>query len=211
MTSLKGHQKKDGLRISYPKTELTIFRLRQPQENNTWVLHGNRGGISETGRSWAKYLGLYVEVDGSQKQWEIHAERVEVAGGCLLEFFLSHPMMTNEMRTILYSAKEKSLALLGADIWGWRRTYRLDNSDAKSLRILTRAHTRTKLEAMLWLVGLYLIWVLAAAQAFNFLISMRVHGDAMQNATWEQWKQCCRLCDNGWGFDVIPFSNGLGC
>ena len=77
-------------------------------------------------------------------------------------------MMTNEMRTTLYSTKVRSLALLGADIWGWRRAYRLDKSDAKSLRILTRAHTRTKLEAMLWLVGLYPIWVLAAVQAFDF-------------------------------------------
>ena len=76
----------DGLRISYPKTELTVFRLRQPQENNTWVLHGNRGDIFETGRSWAKYFGFYVEADGYQKQWEVNAERVEVAGGSLLQF-----------------------------------------------------------------------------------------------------------------------------
>ena len=135
---------------------------------------------------------------------------MEVAGGSLLQFFLNHPMMTNEMRTTLYSAKVRSLALLGADIWGWRRTYRLDKCDAKSLRILTRAHTRTKLEAMLWLVGLYPIWVSAAAQAFNFLISILEHGDAMENAAWEQWKQCCRLRDNGWAFDMISFFKRIG-
>ena len=180
----------DGLRISYPKTELTVFRSQPPQENNAWVLHGNRGDIFETGRNWAKYL---------------NAERVEVAGGSLIQLFLEHPMMSNEMRTTLYSAKVRSLALLGADIWGWRRAYRLDKSDAKSLRILTRAHTRTKLEAMLWLVGLYPIWVLAAAQAFKFLISILEHGDVFEKAAWEQWKQSCRLRDNGWVFDMVSF------
>ena len=195
----------DGLRISYPKTELTVFRSQRPQENNKWVLHGNRGNIFETGRNWAKYLGFHVEADGYQKQWEVNAERVEVAGGSLIQLFLEHPMMTNEMRTTLYSTKVRSLALLGADIWGWRRAYRLDKSDAKSLRILTRAHTRTKLEAMLWLVGLYPIWVLAAVQAFKFLISILEHGDVMEKTAWEQWKQCCRLHDNGWAFDMVSF------
>ena len=148
---------------------------------------------------------FHVEADGYQKQWEVNAERVEVAGGSLIQLFLEHPMMTNEMRTTLYSTKVRSLALLGADIWGWRRAYRLDKSDAKSLRILTRAHTRTKLEAMLWLVGLYPIWVLAAVQAFKFLISILEHGDVMEKAAWEQWKQCCRLHDKGWAFDMVSF------
>ena len=44
---------------------------------------------------------------------------------------------------------------------------------------LARARTRTKLEAMLWLVGLYPVWVLAAAQGFNFLISSLARGDVM--------------------------------
>ena len=33
---------------------------------------------------------------------------------------------------------------------------------------------------MLWLVGLYPIWVLAAVQAFKFLISILEHGDVME-------------------------------
>ena len=94
-----------------------------------------------------QYLGFYVEAFGSQKQWEVNAEKVEAAGGALLQLLGKHPLMTNEMRNAVYSAKVRSLALLGSDIWGWRRAHRLDKSDSKSLRVLTRAHNRTKLEA----------------------------------------------------------------
>ena len=27
----------------------------------------------------------------------------------------------------------------------------------------------------------------------------------MEKAAWEQWKQCCRLHDNGWAFDMVSF------
>ena len=54
-------------------------------------------------------------------------------------------------------------------------------------------------------MGLYPIWVLAAAQAFKFLISILEHGDVLEKAVWEQWKQSCRLHDNGWAFDIISF------
>jgi len=96
-------------------------------------------------------------------------------------------------------------ALLGSDISGWRRAHRLDKSDSKSLRILTRAHSRTKLEAMLWLTGLHTIWVLAATQAFKFLVSILEHGDELE-AAWEHWKASCRQ-GRGWAYDRSPFSN----
>ena len=86
----------DGLRISYPKTELTVFRSQRPQENNQWVLHSNRGNIFETGRNWAKYLGFHVEADGYQKQWEVNAERVEVAGGSLIHSYTTFPRTSDD-------------------------------------------------------------------------------------------------------------------
>ena len=60
-----------------------------------------------------QYLGFYVEAFGSQKQWEVNAEKVEAARGALLQLLGKHPLMTNEMRNAVYSAKVRSLALLG--------------------------------------------------------------------------------------------------
>lgn len=148
--------------------------------------------------------------DGYKKQRETNAHKVEAAGGVLIPLFLNHPMMTNEMRTTVYTAKVRSLALLGADIWGWRRAYEIDKSECKALRILTRSHNRTKLEAMLWLTGLYPLWVPAAVQAFNFLISILEHGDEMERAAWEHWKMCCRLQARGWVFDLVSLLNRIG-
>lgn len=64
------------------------------------------------GQNTSKYLGFYVEACGYQ-QWEVNAERLEVAG--------KHPLVTNEMRKNVYSAKVRFPALLGSDISGWRR------------------------------------------------------------------------------------------
>ena len=207
---IEGTSEQDGLRISYPKTELTVFRSGHRGQATKWTIHGNRGVISESDCGWTKYLGFYVEADGYQKQWEANAERVEAAGGALIPLFSNHPQMTNEMRTTVYSAKVRSLALLGADIWGWRRAYRIEKSDAKSLRILARAHSRTKLEALLWITGLYPIWVLAAIQAFGFLISILEHGDVMELAAWEHWKTICRQQRRGWAFDMLAFFDRIG-
>lgn len=83
---------------------------------------------------------------------------------------------------LICSAIVRSLALLESDIWGWRQ-YRREKSDAKSFHVLTTTDSATKLEAVLWITGLYHpIWVLVAVQAFGFLISILDHGDVMELA-----------------------------
>ena len=60
---------RDGLRISYKKTELIVLRRGPRQQTaNKWSLRGNRGEIHECNRDWAKYLGFYLQADGYEKQ-----------------------------------------------------------------------------------------------------------------------------------------------
>ena len=58
---------------------------------------------------------------------------------------------------------------------------------------------------MLWLTGLYPIWVLAATQAFNFWVSILEHGDELELAAWEHWKASCRQQGRGWAYDMVTF------
>ena len=106
--------------------------------------------------------------------------------------------MTNQMRTHVYVAKVRSVGLIGADIWGWCRAYQVEKAESRSIRILTRAHGRTKMDAMLWLVGLYPLWVSAACRAFGFFMSILEHGDTMEKAALQHWKLVAD--EQGWGW-----------
>lgn len=145
----------DGLRISYRKTAVAVFR-RQGTSTGRWELHGHRGKIVESADACVKYLGFVAEADGYTAHWEYLAQRVMAAGGACLKLFAEHPLMTFSMQEI-YVAKVRSVALFGADIWGWRRALAglaVQKFEYKALCILLRAHARTKAEAMLWLSGL---------------------------------------------------------
>ena len=56
----------DGLRVSYRKTELVVFRTSGTQDIR-WTIQGKRGSIPEFVNSWAKYLGFFVEARGYAK------------------------------------------------------------------------------------------------------------------------------------------------
>ena len=103
--TIEGTSEQDGLQISCPRTELTVCHSQPEGLVTKWTIHGRRGEIYESHCGWTKYLGFYVEACGYQKQWEVNAERVQAAGGALLQLFGIHPLMTNEMRNTVYSAK----------------------------------------------------------------------------------------------------------
>ena len=59
--TIEGTSEQDGLRISHPKTELTVF----PTRGSGQQLDNPRcGEIYESHRGWTKYLGFYVEACG---------------------------------------------------------------------------------------------------------------------------------------------------
>ena len=72
------------------------------------------------------------------------------------------------MRRNIFIAKVRSVALFGADVWGWTRTPQIAKAEDKALWVLLRAHARTKPDAMRWLIGILPIWVEATKLAFGF-------------------------------------------
>ena len=96
--------------------------------------------------------------------------------------FAEHPLMPFFMRRQVCTSKIRSVALFGADAWGWRRATAVQKAEYKTLCILLRAHARTKPEAMLWLAGILPLWVDAAKLAYDFLISVLEFGDVLEQS-----------------------------
>ena len=192
----------DGLRISYKKTVFAVFR-KACGASRKWTIKGKRGEIEESPDAAVKYLGFFAEADGYTAHWEYLAKRVAAAAGALIQMFSEHPYMTFSMRREVYVAKVRTIMLVGAEIWGWRKAVPVQKAEAKALCILLKVHTNTKLEAMLWLCGMLPLWVEAAKLAFGFWISVLDHGDELEIAALNQWKDMSRKHRRGWFHDML--------
>ena len=100
-------------------------------------------------------------------------------------------------------AKVRSIALFGADVWGWQKATVVQKAEARTLCILMRAHARTKPEAMLWLAGLVPLWVDTAKLAFDFLISVLSNGDTLEQSALQHWKDLSCQQSKGWYNDIF--------
>ncbi|CAE8635346.1 unnamed protein product [Polarella glacialis] len=199
----------DGLQISYKKSELIVFRIGDGP-HVPWTITGNRGIINESDNKYAKYLGFFAEARGYDQHIQYLIKRMDAAGGGLVPLFAEHEQMNAFMRREIYQAKVRSMALQGAEIWGWRRHHKLERAEGRSFRILTRAHGRTRIEAMLWLMGLLPLWTHAARQAFVFLISVLRNGDKFEKAALTHWQTTSSLQKWGWFHEMLTAFQEVG-
>ena len=54
------------------------------------------------------------------------------------------------MRREVYLVKVRSIALFGAEIWGWKKAQFVQLTGEKALCVSLKEHACTKPEAMLW-------------------------------------------------------------
>ncbi|CAE8613154.1 unnamed protein product, partial [Polarella glacialis] len=99
----------DGLQISYKKS-----------------ITGNHGIIHESDNKYVNYLGFFAQARGYDQHIQYLIKRMDAAGGGLVPLFTEHEQMNIFMRREIYQAKVRSMALQGAEIWGWRRYYKLE-------------------------------------------------------------------------------------
>ena len=150
-----------------------------------------------------------MQADGFSEHWDYLTKRVAAAGGACLSMFAEHPLMPFSMRRQVYTSKIRSIALFGADVWGWRRATAVQKAEYKTLCILLRAHARTKPEAMLWLAVILPLWVDAAKLAYDFLISVLEFGDVLEQSAMSHWKFMCAQQQKGWYYDMVIYGSIL--
>ena len=119
----------DGLRVSYGKTLLAVFR-KEGHTGQKWEINGRRGQIREQPVALVKYLGFCVDATGYHSHLEQLARRVTAAAGTYIQYFSEYPLMT--MRRNIFIAKVRSVALFGADVWGWTRTPQIAKAEDKA-------------------------------------------------------------------------------
>jgi hypothetical protein len=199
----------DGLRVSYGKTLLAVFR-KEGHTGPRWEINGRRGQIREQPVALVKYLGFCADATGYHSHLEQLARRVTAAAGTCIQYFSEYPLMTMAMRRDIFIAKVRSIALFGADVWGWTRTPQIAKAEDKALCVLLRAHARTKPDAMRWLIGILPIWVEAAKLAFGFFISLLEYGDTLEQAALQHWKHMFEEHRTGWFHEMVSFFDTIG-
>ena len=158
----------NGLRISYNKSEVVVFRVGDAVGSGKWRISGRRGVLVESDDQWVKYLGFFVEAAGYQKQLDEMAKRGDSATAVLMGMLAPLPDMNLTMRCELFVAKVRSVTSGGSEIWGWTRPATMEKADARMLRVMVRVCRRLENEALCWLLRLLQPWCVYAIMSIYF-------------------------------------------